>query len=151
MGQSRDYSVRDSRNAAFPSLPQQHRRHPGQELQVDIRPLLPVQVKLYYRRSNAMKTREINSRRSINRPRDPSRCRRKPHASMSATASEVPSDPAAKRNRWQVSDETPRPESPVCILTKGKQTPSTAQIRRRTLEITVGTHPRRIPEQGSSC
>jgi len=44
MGQNRDYSVRDNRNAAFPSLPQQHRRHPGQKLQVDLRALLPVQV-----------------------------------------------------------------------------------------------------------
>ncbi|XP_014479174.1 PREDICTED: two pore potassium channel protein sup-9 isoform X7 [Dinoponera quadriceps] len=30
------------------------------------------------------------------------RCRRKPYASPSAAASEVPNDPAAKRNRWQM-------------------------------------------------
>lgn len=45
MGQSRDYSVRDNRNAALPPLPQQYRRHSGQKLQMDLRPLLPVQVR----------------------------------------------------------------------------------------------------------
>lgn len=44
MGQSRDYSVRDNRDAAFPSLSQQYRRHSGQKLQMDLRPMLLVQV-----------------------------------------------------------------------------------------------------------
>ncbi|GLH04688.1 Protein of unknown function [Gryllus bimaculatus] len=43
VGQDDDDPVRHHRHAAVPALPVQHRRHPGQELQVDLRALLQVQ------------------------------------------------------------------------------------------------------------
>lgn len=107
MGQSRDYSVRDNRDAALPSLPQQYRRHSGQKLQMDLRSLLPVQVRqltLTVRSLFLLFWRKIwINRRLIFR-----RCRRRPRESTT-DAPEMPNDdPAAKRDRWQVSRDSRR-------------------------------------------
>lgn len=57
-----------------------------------------------------------------------------PYASTSAAASEVLSDPAAKRNRWQVSDERRATGIPACILTKRRH-------GRDTVKGGTKTHP----------